>query len=284
MIYIYDGTWEGLMCLVYRTAQDKSVPEGILRFCVEKSAVAENVIEENVIEEDAVQESVGGGSAARQGILFETIKIENDVKVAEATAAALQKRVSRQLLSDVWFALLSCDRTGNRRVDMALWHTLERVWTLGKRAEANLADEYARVVRKAALRTGGEYNKYLGVVRFKDVGGIFYAELEPDCDVLALLAHHFSARLPDQGWVLHDLRRKKAAVYDTKKWIVTDMDLPQAPSATREEREIQELWREFYRSTTTNQRLNYKVQRGHMPKKYWKHLIETPGALSGHAI
>ncbi|MDR1623092.1 MAG: TIGR03915 family putative DNA repair protein [Synergistaceae bacterium] len=265
MIYVYDGTWDGLMCLVHRTARDQSVPEGIVRRYGE-----------------------GDTRQARQEILFKTTIIENDAKVAEATAAVLKKRVSRQLLSDAWFALLSCDRGDDRHfsssVDMALWHTLERVWTLGKRAEADLSDEYAHVVRKAALRTGGEYNKYLGVVRFKDVGGIFYAELEPDCDVLALLADHFGARLPDRGWVLHDLRRKKAAVYDTKKWIVTDMDLPRAPSDTKEEREIQELWREFYRSTTTGQRLNYKTQRGHMPKKYWKHLVETPGSLSGHRV
>jgi probable DNA metabolism protein len=238
------------MCLVYRTARDKSVPDEILR------------------------SDRGGG--VRQELLFETTKIDNDAQVAEATAAALKKRVSSRLLSDVWFALLSCD--GN--VDMALWHTLERVWTLGKRAEADLADGYASAVRKAALRTGGEYNKYLGLVRFKDVGGLFYAELEPDCDVLTLLADHFSARLPDQGWVLHDLRRKKAAVYDTTKWVVADMDLPQAPPSTEREREFQALWREFYRSTTTLQRLNYKTQRGHMPKKYWKHLVETPGMSS----
>jgi probable DNA metabolism protein len=254
MIYVYDGTWDGLMCLVYRTARDKSEPEGILRFC---------------------DEGIG------QETLFGTTRIENDAEVAQATAAILKKRISRQMLSDVWFALLSYDT--ERQVDMALWHTLARVWSLGKKAEADLADEYSHVVRKAALRTGREYNKYLGVVRFKDVGGIFYAELEPDCDVLALLADHFGARLPDRGWVLHDLRRKKAVVYDTKKWIVTDMDLPQTPSATREEREIQELWREFYRSATTDQRLNYKVQRGNMPKKYWKHLVETPGAVSGRA-
>jgi probable DNA metabolism protein len=264
MIYVYDGTWDGLMCLVYRTAGDKNVPEDILRFAMKS------------LTDEGFHKGSQRGILLRQEVLFETTPVENDVRVAEATAAVLKKRVSRQMLSDVWFALLSCDREGDRRVDMALWHTLERVWALGKRAEADLADEYGQVVRRAALRTGGEYNKYLGVVRFKDVGGIFYAELEPDCDVLTLLADHFAARLPDRGWVLHDLRRKKAVVYDTKKWILTDMDLPRAPSATKEEQEIQELWREFYRSTTTNQRLNYKVQRGHMPKKYWKHLIETP--------
>jgi probable DNA metabolism protein len=81
--------------------------------------------------------------------------------------------------------------------------------------------------------------------------------------------------------VLHDLRRGKAAVFDTRSWFVTDMDLPRTPAATEEESAYQELWREFYRSTTTRGRLNYKVQRGNMPKKYWKHLVENPGELHG---
>jgi probable DNA metabolism protein len=250
MIYVYDGTWDGLMCLIHRTAKDEKSPEEILR-----------------------PEDLG------QGFLFEAAKVVNDVRIAEATAAVLKKRVSPRLLSWVWFALLSCDGWGGRNVDMAIWQTLARSWALGrkgKRGEIDLADGYFHVVRGAAFRTSGEYTKYLGLVRFKDVGGIFYAELEPDCNVLPLLAEHFSARLADQKWVLHDLRRKKAAIYDTREWFVSDMDIPRAPSPTEKEKEFQELWREFYRSTTTRQRLNYRTQRGHMPKKYWKRLVEIP--------
>jgi probable DNA metabolism protein len=184
------------------------------------------------------------------------------------------------MLSDIWFALLS----DSRGVDMALLMTLAKVWAQGRGAESDLADGHIHAVRRAALRTGAEYNKYLGVTRFKDAGGLFYAELEPDCDVLTLLAEHFSVRLPDQGWVLHDLRRGKAAVFDTRSWFVTDIEknIPRrALPVTEEESAYQELWREFYRNTTTCGRLNYKAQRGNMPKKYWKHLVETPGELRG---
>jgi probable DNA metabolism protein len=248
MIYLYDGSWDGLMCLVYRTAGDAEFPENVLR------------------RQDG------------QGLLFETAMVETVPEIAEATAAALKKRVSGAMLSDVWFALLS----DSRGVDMALLMTLAKVWARGGSAESDLADGHIHAVRRAALRTGAEYNKYLGVTRFKDVGGLFYAELEPDCDVLALLAEHFSARLPDQGWVLHDLRRGKAAVFDARSWFVTDMDLPRrALPVTEEERAYQELWREFYRNTTTRGRLNYNAQRGNMPKKYWKRLVETPGEVRG---
>ena len=250
MIYVYDGSWDGLMCLVYRTAEDGCVPEDILR-----------------------------SEAAEQGILFATTQICNDPGTAEATSAVLKKRVSRLMLSDIWRALLSEDEG----VDMALWRTLANIWRLGEKAEMDLADESIFAVRRASMKTGREYEKYLGLVRFKDVGGLFYAELEPECDVIALLARHFSDRLSDKGWVLHDLRRRRAAIYDTKRWVIADMDLPQAPSATAEEKAYQELWKEFYRSTTTRERLNYRVQRGHMPKKYWKHLVENPGEFHGKA-
>jgi probable DNA metabolism protein len=192
----------------------------------------------------------------------------------------LKKHVSGYMLSQVWFALLASDHDA-RYVDLALWHTLASVWKQGCSAEADLADEHVNAVLKAALRTGGEYNKYLGLVRFRDVGGIFYSELEPECDVLTLLADHFSGRLPGQSWVLHDLRRKKAAVHDGRGWFITNIDLSQIPPSTEEDQRYQELWREFYRSTTTRQRLNAVVQRGHMPKKYWKYLVENPGQFHG---
>ena len=254
MTYVYDGTWDGLMCLVYKTAEDKAAPGDILR-----------------------------PNDAEMGLLFGTVAIENNSEIAQATASALKKRASGRMLSDAWFALLSCDLNGGRNVDMALWRTLANVWERGRKTEFDLAGESANIVRKAAQRTGYEYNKYLGVVRFRDLGGIFYAELEPDCDVLALLADHFSARLADQGWILHDLRRKKAALYDMKEWVVTDM--PSRITDSLEKYDVyQDLWREFYRGTTTAQRLNYKTQRGHMPKKYWKHLTETPGEFHGKGL
>jgi len=239
------------MCLVYRTAEDKAVPEAIIR-----------------------------PGYAELGFLFDTVTVGNNSVIAQATENALKKRVSGRMLSSVWLALLACDLSGGQNVDMALWRTLASIWRWGKKKELDLADESVNVVRKAALHTGYEYNKYLGVVRFRDLGGLFYAEMEPDCNVLTLLADHFSARLADQGWILHDLRRKKAALYNMKTWVVADMP-PLIANSIEKDDTYQDLWREFYRATTTAQRLNYRTQRGHMPKKYWKHLTESPGELHG---
>ena len=246
VIYVYDGTWIGLMCLIHRTALDGNVPEEILRY-----------------------------SEASQGRLFQTTLVESDDALAEATASVLRRRLSKRLFLDAWFALLS-DEKG---VDLALWLTLARVWNRGIAAARDLADPSVHRVHKAARRTGWEYNKFLGVVRFEDVGGVFYAPLEPDCDVLVLLAEHFQARLADQRWILHDLRRGRGALYDGREWRVADMNPAELPSVTPNEKMYRKLWREFYKSTTTTQRLNPKLQRSNMPKKYWKHLVEKPGEL-----
>ncbi|GHS93313.1 hypothetical protein AGMMS50276_03410 [Synergistales bacterium] len=242
MIYIYDGSWDGLMCVVSRVANDRKFPDDVMR-----------------IAKDAP-------------ILLECERIENDSAIASAAEKTLRRRVPSDFLYDVWLALLS-DASG---VDGAILRALSMVWKKGKHGMADLANPYMKLLQNAVRRTGAEHNKFLGVTRFCDVGGIFYAPIEPDCDILPLLAGHFAARLSDQGWVIHDLRRKKAAVFDTKSWIVTDMNLPAPPLSTEEDEDIQALWREFYKSTTTRERLNPKVQRGNMPKKYWKHITENP--------
>ena len=243
------------MCLVYKTASDMAEPEAILRT---------------------------GGS--EQGLLFDSLTVESNAEIAQATESALRKRVSGRMMYNTWLAMLSNDLVNDCKVDMALWRVLANIWRYGKRKEFDLADESAQVLRGAMHRTSHEYIRYIGVTRFRDIGGLFYAELEPDCDVLPLLAEHFSARLADQSWIIHDLCRKKAALYNMKTWVITDIT-PQFPSEKSKKinkaDKYQDLWREFFRSTTTIQRLNYKTQRGHMAKKYWKHLTETPGELHG---
>jgi probable DNA metabolism protein len=41
-----------------------------------------------------------------------------------------------------------------------------------------------------------------------------------------------------------------------------------------EELFFQQLWKEYFRSITIKERINLKLQRQHMPKRYWKYLTE----------
>lgn len=249
-VYVYDGTWDGLMCLVYRTAEDAEIPDEIVR-----TSVAER-------------------------FLFEERFIENNADLAQATATVLRQRLSFRLFSDVWFALLS----ENEGIDLAVWHCLAAAWSEQGKAEMDLASPFRHAVYRSAQATAKEYARFQGLVRFQKSGGVYYARIEPECDILVLLAQHFSERLSDQKWVLHDIGRGKAALYGNNLWTLTEMKVLNELHVKEEEEDYQTLWREFYKSTTTLERLSYKRQRTFLPKKYWKHLVEVPGELNGSTL
>lgn len=248
MIYVYDGTWSGMMTLVHRTARDGVFPDDIARFA----------------------------SKVMDGVLLESSAVKTDPSVAEATAAVLERRVGAQQLSEACLALMSEERG----IDLAVWCHLSRLWHEGDRAAMDLAAPCAGFVLRAARRSTRELHRWMGLIRFRDAGGVYYASFAPECDVLPLLADHFCGRLPDR-WMLHDVSRGRAALHDRGRWLLTDAVPPaRDPGMTREEEACQELWREFFRSTSVKERRSAKRQRQFLPKRTWAYLVERPGAAS----
>ncbi|HBK40409.1 MAG TPA: DNA metabolism protein, partial [Porphyromonadaceae bacterium] len=37
---------------------------------------------------------------------------------------------------------------------------------------------------------------------------------------------------------------------------------------------FQQMWKEYFKSTTIKERINLKLQRQHMPRRYWRYLTE----------
>ena len=125
---------------------------------------------------------------------------------------------------------------------------------------------------------------WMGLVRFQDVGGYYYAAFAPDCDVLPLLADHFCGRLPDR-WVLHDVRRGRAVLHEQGRWLMTDAALPaESLRVTREEAVCQRLWQEFFRSAAVKERRSAKRQMRFLPKRTWAYLIEKPGETAHDSL
>jgi probable DNA metabolism protein len=73
---------------------------------------------------------------------------------------------------------------------------LVRLWNEGKSVLDDLTDPNVAAVEGAARRTAGEAHRFLGLVRFSELAdGTYYAPITPDCDVLRLIAEHFSAKV-----------------------------------------------------------------------------------------
>ena len=130
-------------------------------------------------------------------------------------------------------------------------------------------------------KVGYEIHKMHGFIRFMETqSGALYAPFSPDNDICDLLVPHFRARLPQFPFVLHDVKRQKAAVYDGKNVFVAP--LAQADILlSANELGWQSLWKEYYGAVNIPCRERSKQMRGYMPKRYWKLLPErqeTPPA------
>ena len=120
-----------------------------------------------------------------------------------------------------------------------------------------------------------EVDRMKGILRFCVMDkGVEYAPMETEHDILALLMIHFSDRLKNIPFVIHDLLRQKAGVYRNGTWFITDAAAVPPPKANDDEKKYRDLWKKFYNTICIRERTNLKLQNNMLPKKYRKHMTE----------
>ena len=123
-------------------------------------------------------------------------------------------------------------------------------------------------------RVGLEIHRFHGFIRFTEsANGVLYAPFSPDHDICDLLVPHFRARLGKTPFVLHDIKRKKAAVYDGERYAV--LSLANADVfLSDDEQAWQALWKTYYAAVNIPSRERTKQMRGYMPVRYHNFLTE----------
>lgn len=120
-----------------------------------------------------------------------------------------------------------------------------------------------------------EIHRLHGFVRFiESESGALYAPLGPDNDIVDLLVPHFRARFPEYPFLLHDVPRKKAAVYDGANSFMAPLDRAEIVLSANET-QWQALWKNYYKSVNIPSRERLKQMRGYMPVRYWKFCPEV---------
>lgn len=133
-----------------------------------------------------------------------------------------------------------------------------------------LIDKYSRKVTKEA-------HNFTGFVRFKEFAPLsFYSSIEPDHNILPLLIGHFVNRFSDQNFIIHDLKRETAIVYNKESAVICDLPKEKGKVflSTAKNDEFENLWKTFFKATDIEERKNLRLQAQFMPKRYWKHLTE----------
>lgn len=240
--YLYDGSFDGFLTVIYEVFHRHQLPDMIAR-----------------------------ETHYTPSLLATPVLIETDLEKGEKVSNGIRERISSGVLKNVFFAYLS-ELEG---IEVAVMHYLKLGFQMGERVERLLSDPWVMKIHRACQKVGKENHLMVGLLRFHHLcGDVYYAPMEPDHNILCLIAPHFASRLADQNWIIHDLRRGIAAVYDQQDWVLTPVDSPELTQYSEEEGIYQALWQRFFKQIAIEDRTNPKLQRRLMPARYWSHLVE----------
>lgn len=240
--YIYDGSFDGLLTIVFDSYLSKTIPKRIVT------------------------------SEFEIDLFCNYILSETDEEKASRIYKGVAKNISYHALSTAYHVFLS--NIPNKELDIVQYLLLG--FRIGNKLDHFLANDLVLKMEKTKKRVLGEFHRFCGLVRFiKLQNGMFYAKIHPDNNVIELLGHHFIARLPNENFILHDKKRNIALLYNTKEYLITEAKNIKITSLPEEELYYQNLWNCFYHAIGIKERKNSKLRMQFMPKKYWQDLVEN---------
>lgn len=240
--YVYDGTFEGLLSMVFDCYIKKVIPLRI---------VSKNNLEINFL--DDIEE------------------IETDAVKAKRIFDGTHKNISYNTLYNSYYAFLS----DGKEKEINILKYILNGFVIGPKINTMLSLDFVFAVCSMRKRMLGEAHRFKGLLRFSEIGSnLFYASIHPDNNILENLGQHFIRRLPTQNFIIHDKNRNVAFLYNTKEYKIIDSSSLTIPNISENERKYQELWTTFFKTIAIKERSNSRLQMQYMPKKYWEDLVE----------
>ncbi|WP_210517004.1 TIGR03915 family putative DNA repair protein [Hymenobacter terricola] len=248
--YTYDGTFEGLLTVLFTVYDWRAAPS-----------------------------SIQPEATAQTGLFAQPAHRETNEAQAARVWDGLLKTMDREARARLYHVFLSEDAGREllifRYVDLAL--------RMARDISENYASADVRRIQRLAQQLFREKHRMEAFVRFeKTQDELFHATIEPDMDVLPLIAAHFTKRYADQRWLIYDRRRHYGLYYDLTRTDVVQFEPAAGQKATDisatvlDEREplFRLLWQTYFDHVNIPERKNLKLHRRHMPLRYWRYLSE----------
>ena len=236
-VYLYDGKYSSLIVLIIELLKNRIIPLNIK---------AENNYEINLLDE--------------------TVYLKIDQK-----NMMYFNKLSKNIIRDIYYVFLS----DQKNKELLIYEFLKNAFKYREKVFEYRNIEAVNEVIKVAKYVGSEAHKYKGFLRFKHVQNKFYyAEIEPNNNIISILAYHFKTRLSTEPWIIHDLKRQIYAFYDMKKVFYLTEEIDLNLGVDEEEIYMNDLWKTFFNKIAIKERKNLKCQMNFMPKRYWNHMLE----------
>lgn len=250
IIFRYDKTFDGLLTAIFDAYSRKVFPDRLLRLEDIEPLFSTEIYTVTTQEDRAV-------------------RVWN----------SLRKKLSRiacNMITYVWLSEVS-------ESDDLIFRYIRKVFDSKHSIEMNFADPHVLEVNQLAKKVSREREHIMQFVRFqKAADDIFFAPISPIYNALPLTIGHFKDRFADQKWIVYDVKRDYGYYYDLNT--VTEMTLDTDKNflngrldeqlMAEDEKLFQDLWKTYFKALTIKERINLKLQRQHMPKRFWKYLTE----------
>jgi len=248
MIYVFDGTLNGLLTCVFT-------------YYVQKPG------EQVRVDEKKVQPS-----------MFEyTQSVSTDIPAAERVWKGLEKKANAATLKNFYTAFLS----GDADIYQHLFELARYIFDVPAGSFMDFGNPHVLAVNQMVRSVKREKHRMEAFIRFeKDSSGLFFAVIKPDFNVLPLIIRHFRSRYADQRWLIYDEQRRYGVYYDLNQ--VTEVEIDFRPEKSNqpgmafdaEENLYATLWKAYFDSTNIKERKNMKLHLQHVPRRYWRYLTE----------
>ena len=249
-IFHYDKTFEGLLTAVFDAYNRKTFPDKLL-----------------------------GVNEPEPLFVDERFTVISDDEKSKRVWKGLEKKLVHNACNMITYVWLS-ELPGS---DELIFRYIRKILDNKQAVQFNFADDDVLQMQKLAQKVSRERLRLIELVRFqKAADDIFFSPVSPDYNSLPLTLDHFTDRFADQKWVIYDTRRNYGYYYDLKT--VTEMTLDSTDLFPKgkldeklmaeDEKLYQELWKGYFKAMTIKERINLKLQRQHLPKRYWKYLTE----------
>ncbi|UYQ94652.1 TIGR03915 family putative DNA repair protein [Chitinophaga horti] len=244
-ILVYDGSWPGLLTAVFEAYANTWVA-GIRAL----------------------------DRLSQQDVFASQMEVPTDLEKAARVWKGLHGKVPADACRQLYCAYLS-ELPGIEMVILSC----ARFYFSGAK-DPHLAYGKSDVLRitQVAKSVDRERHRMKAFVRFQRTGDdLYYAAVEPDFNVLPLIADHFQHRYADQRWLIYDFKRGYGIYYNlqTVEEVMFDGGGPDASDALHEGEQLyQDLWKEYFQRVNISERKNTKLHLRHVPKRYWRLLTE----------
>lgn len=240
MNLFYDGSFEGFLSLVHEVYHQKINVTAILK------------------------------KSPDEFIFDEVLHVETDLPKAHTVFSSLKTRFSKDDINTIVRVFL-CD-------SIAFEMRLLEFIILGFRKNENLQNInypsvfYIKGLEQEHMRLT---HKMLGFVRFEELEDkTLYAKIETKFNILMFLGKHFSKRLGNNHFIIHDIKRHLAYVKHEDMKEIRDVASFDEPLYSQDEAKFKSLWKNFFHSVAITNRTNTKLQKNLVPLVYRTYMSE----------